>query len=370
MRKNLLVGRRIDPPPIRSDMGVAELVDEVFLAFNAARLREAAQLLARKCLDNDVTVGLTLSGALTPAGLGASALVPLLEAGFVDWIVSTGANLYHDCHFVLDCELHVGSANVNDVLLREQGLVRIYDILFEAEVLLRTDEFFRRVLDAPEFQKKMGTAEFHYLLGKYVAERESQLGQKRRSLLAAAFEFGVPVYTSSPGDSSIGLILAEKQLDGSELTLDPFLDVNETTAIVLNAKRNGGRSAVWILGGGAPKNFALQTEPQLQDVLKIGEKGHDYFIQITDARPDTGGLSGATPSEAVSWGKIDPDSLPDAVVCYCDTTIALPLLTAYLLKQHPPRQHKRLYDRRGEMLDQLRAEFHAAKRRIMTSRAR
>ncbi len=363
MKEKLLSGRRIDPPAIHPAISVAELIDECFLAYNAGRLREAAQLLVKKCLDDDVTVGLTLSGALTPAGLATSALIPLIEAGFIDWIVSTGANLYHDCHFALGFDLHVGSFHVDDLALRKNGVVRIYDILFDYDVLLRTDEFFRHILDGPEFQRSMGTAEFHYFLGKYVAERERQLGQKRRSLLSVAYEYGVPVYSPSPGDSSIGLNIAEKHLDGCGLRLDPICDVNETAAIVLSAKRSGGKSAVWILGGGSPKNFALQTEPQIQEILKIDEKGHDYFIQITDARPDTGGLSGATPSEAVSWGKIDPDTLPDAVVCYCDTTIALPLLTAYVLARRPPRPHKRLFDKRAEMVQLLIDEFHASKKR-------
>ena len=113
-------------------------------------------------------------------------------------------------------------------------------------------------------------------------------------------------------------------------------------------------------GGGSPKNFLLQTEPQIQEVLKIEEKGHDYFLQVTDARPDTGGLSGATPSEAVSWGKIDPDRLPDAVVCYLDSTIALPILTSYALARHKPRQLKRLYDRRDEMMKLLKEEHARA----------
>jgi len=118
---------------------------------------------------------------------------------------------------------------------------------------------------------------------------------------------------------------------------------------VWSAKAGGGKSGVWILGGGSPKNFVLQTEPQIQEVLGIEEKGHDYFFAITDARPDTGGLSGATPAEAVSWGKIDPDQLPGTVICYCDTTIALPLVTAYALARHAPRQRKRLYERRAEL---------------------
>ncbi len=167
----------------------------------------------------------------------------------------------------------------------------------------------------------------------------------------------MPIYTSSPGDSSIGMNVAALALDGNKCVIDPNADVNETAAIVLDAKRSGGKSAVLICGGGSPKNFALQTEPQIQEVLGIDEKGHDYFLQITDARPDTGGLSGATPAEAVSWGKIDPDRLPDAVVCYLDTTVALPLLTAYAHARHKPRKLKRLYDRRGAMMRRLMDEY-------------
>jgi deoxyhypusine synthase len=139
-------------------------------------------------------------------------------------------------------------------------------------------------------------------------------------------------------------------------------DVNETASIVLDGKRRGGKSAIVIFGGGSPKNFALQTEPQIQEVLGIEEKGHDYFLQFTDARPDTGGLSGATPAEAVSWGKVDPDRLPDAVVCYTDSTISLPLLTAYALSRHAPREPKRLYRRRDEMMQRLKDEYAASSR--------
>ena len=155
--------------------------------------------------------------------------------------------------------------------------------------------------------------------------------------------------------------------------IDPNLDVNETASIVLAAKRGvvhsgkkskkGGKSAIFILGGGSPKNFALQTEPQIQEVLGIDEKGHDYFLQITDARPDSGGLSGATPSEAVSWGKVDPEKLPDAVVCYVDSTIALPIITAYALARHEPREPKRLYERRGEFMKLLQKEYDKSTRR-------
>jgi deoxyhypusine synthase len=308
-------------------------------------------------LDADVTVGLTLTGALTPAGLGIAVLIPLIEAGFVDWIISTGANLYHDTHFGLGLAMHRGNTQTSDVLLREEGVVRIYDIFFDYHVLLDTDAFFRQIMRAPEFQRPMSSAEFHYLCGKYIREREKKLGIGQKSLLSAAYACGVPIYTSSPGDSSIGMNVAALALEGSKLLLDPNKDVNETAAIVLGAKRGGGRSAIFIAGGGSPKNFALQTEPQIQEVLGIDERGHDLFLQITDARPDTGGLSGATPGEAVSWGKIDPDKLPDAVVCYTDSTIALPLITAYALANRKPRKLRRLMEHREKLMAALQREF-------------
>ena len=352
-----LDGARIDPTPIAGAMTVRQLVDGTFQAYNAARLREACHLFTAKMLEPDVTVGLTITGALTPAGLGMSALIPLLQNGFVDWIISTGANLYHDTHYGIGLTMHRGNPQTSDVVLRDHGVVRIYDIFFDYEVLLSTDAFFREVITAPEFQASMSTAEFHYKVGKYVHAREELLGQGRKSLLAAAYECGVPIYTSSPGDSSIGMNVAAKALEGNQLAFDVSRDVNETAALVLAAKRGGGKSAIFILGGGSPKNFALQTEPQIQEVLGIEEKGHDYFMQFTDARPDTGGLSGATASEAVSWGKVDPDKLPDALACYVDATVALPLITAYAIESHAPRPLKRLYDRRETFMQALVDEY-------------
>ncbi|GEM_PF-199413 len=289
-RHKFLSGTPINPNPINGDMTVAELIENAFYAYNAARLREACQLYVEKMLDDDVTVGMSLTGALTPAGLGMSTLIPLIENGFVDWIVSTGANLYHDTHFGIGLQMHRGNPTISDVVLREEGVVRIYDIFFDYDVLLSTDAFYRKLIEGEEFQRDMSTAEFHYLCGKYIAERERVLNIGRKSLLAAAYEAGVPVYTSSPGDSSIGMNVAAKALGGNKLRYDVSADVNETASIVLAAKRSGGRSGVFILGGGSPKNFLLQTEPQIQEVLRIEEKGHDYFLQVTDARPDSGGL--------------------------------------------------------------------------------
>ncbi|TFH66332.1 MAG: deoxyhypusine synthase, partial [Gemmatimonadales bacterium] len=286
---------------------------------------------------------------------------PLMEAGFVDWIISTGANLYHDAHFALGLSMHQGSPFADDVQLHAEGVVRIYDVVFDFDVLLSTDAFVREVSQHEEFQRPMSSAEYHYRLGGYLRERETALGLTGRSVLSTAHDLEVPIYTSSPGDSSIGMNVAELALSGNNLRFDVSADVNETAAIVLDAKRSGGKSAALIVGGGSPKNFLLQTEPQIQEVLGIVEKGHDYFLQFTDARPDTGGLSGATPGEAVSWGKIDPDMLSETVVAYLDTTVALPLLTSYALGVHAPRPLRRLYQRREELMARLQEEYDASR---------
>jgi len=348
---------RIAPPEITGGETIADLIDQTFSSYNAGRLRELCRVFTQKFLEPDCTVGMSLSGALTPAGLGMSCLIPLIKAGFVDWIVSTGANLYHDTHYALDLPLHQSRPNLDDHALRKNDVIRIYDIVFDYKTLLDTDAFYRELIQDKAFARPMGTAEFHYEVGRYLHGRADELGRPTPSLLAAAFEADVPIYTSSPGDSSIGMNLAALSLQGGKLQIDTLRDVNETAAIVFGAKREGGKSAVLILGGGSPKNFILQTEPQIQEVLGLPESGHDYFLQITDARPDTGGLSGATASEAMTWGKVDPDTLPDSVTCYTDTTIALPLLTAYARARHAPRPLRRLYRRRVIDYERMRQEY-------------
>jgi deoxyhypusine synthase len=360
-----LLSRKITPVPMPASMNVVDLVDGYFTAYNSARLRETCHLLSREVLKEGVTVGVSLSGAMTPAGFGVSVLAPLMQHGFIDYVISTGANLYHDMHYGLGLHLYASNPFVDDVKLRQEGRIRIYDIVFDYDVLLETDAFIRQILRSAPFQKRMGTAEFHHLLGRYVHEIETQLGITHRSLLSTAYECGVPIYTSSPGDSSIGMNVAAVALEGSQLMIDPSIDVNETAAIVYGARQSEvpgvpGKSAAVIIGGGSPKNFLLQTQPQIHEVLGLEERGHDFFVQITDARPDTGGLSGATPNEAVSWGKVDPNELPSTIVCYTDSTIALPIIASYVINQCPARSLKRLYDRRGELVATLRRDYDAA----------
>jgi deoxyhypusine synthase len=354
-------GIKLDPRPISGDLSMTDLVNDYFLAYNAARLREACQLFVQKIAQPDVTIGVALSGALTPTGLGTAALVPMIQAGLIDWVVSTGANLYHDIHRTLGFELFGSTPFADDTALRDQHIIRIYDILFHQDVLLQSDKFLYECMRGKEFQHTMGSAELHYRLGRYTQAREQTLDSGYTSILTAAYEAGVPLYTSSPGDSTLGLNIAALALQGNKLRFDVEADVNETTAIVYHAKKHGGKSAVLILGGGSPKNFVLQTEPQIQEIMGLEEKGHDYFIQVTDARPDTGGLSGATPGEAVTWGKVDPEQLPDSVVCYTDSTIALPIIASYALANAPQRTSRRIYDHRAALLDELTEAYKGKK---------
>lgn len=357
-----LSGKRILPEAISKTTDIAKLIDNMD-AYNGGRLRAACQLLRDRYSKEDVTVGLSLAGAMTPAGMGPCAIIPLMNYGFVDWIVATGANMYHDIHYALNLPMFRGSHTVDDADLRDKGITRIYDILFDYEdVLMETDRRLREILIRPEFQKEMGTREFYHHLGKILDEYEKKNKLGQVSVLAAAYRLGIPVFTSSPGDSTIGMNVAGLELlaeaaglkDLFKLKINPSIDVNDSTAIILNAKKyENGKTGVILIGGGSPKNFMLQTEPQIQEVLMIPEAGQDYDINITDARPDTGGLSGAPPSEAASWGKIDPTKLEETVTAYLDVTVALPIMVAYVIQTAKPKKPKRLYDLGEELHKKL-----------------
>src|SRR5512141_1680537 len=361
-KNTYLSGKRVLPKPISRKSAIADVIDNMD-AYNGGRLRAACQLLRDKYSKQNVTIGLSIAGALTPAGLRPSTIIPLMNHCFVDWLVTTAANMYHDMHFALNMPLFRGTHTVDDADLRDKGVTRIYDILFDyQDVLMATDRILRKIMLQPEFQKEMGTREYYYLLGKIVNEYEQKNKLGQVSVLAAAYRNGIPVFTSSPGDSTIGMNVAGLELladsaglrDKFKLKIDPSIDVNDSTAISLNAKKyENGKTGVILIGGGSPKNFMLQTEPQIQEVLMIPEAGQDYDINITDARPDTGGLSGAPPSEAASWGKIDPTQLEETVTAYVDVTVAFPMLTAYVLQTTKPKKLKRLYDRGEELRKKL-----------------
>jgi deoxyhypusine synthase len=352
-----LTGKPITYYRPRGSEAITTLIDEGFQAFNAARLSEACRIYTDKMLkpEHDTTIGLTVAGALTPAGLGGC-IVELMERGLVDFLISTGANLYHDLHYALNFTLRRGSPFVNDVELYEQGIIRIYDVLFPADVLLETDAYVRDFLTRSGLDGPVASSELHYRMGLDLLERRA--GSEEHSVLAAAAKYGVPIYTSSPGDSSIGMNVAYHELmHGSTLMVDPNRDVNEVCAIVLAGRQNG----CVILGGGSPKNFYLQAQPTLWEVYNIPKGGNDYFIQFTTDQVVWGGLSGATPAEAVSWGKVNPGVLPDTVVCYADSTIAFPLFAEYAVgSANARRQRRELIHQREALVTALRAEAQQA----------
>ncbi len=348
---------KLNPKPLKKGMKVDEVIESSMFSFNAGSFRKACELFANHVARENVRIGVSLAGALVPAGIGRSCLIPLMKAGLIDWIVSTGANMYHDLHYVLGYEFHVGQAVVDDEMLRDKGIIRIYDIFLDYDALLDTDKFVRETIkrERKNLPAPCSSADIHALLGKEIIKIRPEL--KHESVLAVAYELGIPVHTSSPADSSIGMNIAALALEDCPVALDTHKDINDVTSYVYDIKKNGGKSAVLLLGGGSPKNFVLQTEPHIQEVLGLPEAGHDFFIQFTDARPDTGGLSGATPSEAVSWGKIDPAALSNTIVSYGDCSFMLPFFTSYVLNKAKSRSSSRLYEKRDRLVKKLKSDY-------------
>lgn len=352
-------GRDIEPIRLRKGMSVQSLM-ETFggMGFNARRLYEAAQVW-RDMIREDACICLTLAGAMTPIGM-SGALNTLMEKGWVDWIISTGANLYHDLHRTFNFPMKQGHFQVDDDALKDAGIARIYDVFIEeGDTMLETDRAILAGVLRKNFDRPLSTAAFHARLGREVLRRAPF---PRKSFVARAVQLGVPLYVPSPGDSSIGMNLVLNLLEGRPVPIDPTLDVLETAAIVRSSRKNG---AVMI-GGGAPKNFFMQTQPTLWQILEDSRGGHDYFVQITADAPHWGGLSGATASEARSWGKVK-EARQHNVTVYADSSIALPFLVAYLLSTEKPRRRRNLLASRKRYLNSLVNHYrknHSLRRKV------
>jgi deoxyhypusine synthase len=347
-RDDWLGGPSIEPLRLAGNEAVADMIDNVFArsGFNARRLAEGARLYVRM-LDAGATVCITVAGAMTPIGM-SGIFVSLIERGLVDFIISTGANLYHDLHRPFDFPMVQGSPRVDDNALADEGVARIYDVFIaDDDTLIATDSVILDAVKRLEARGPFSTAILHHSLGQALWE---QAPHPEKSMLAAAAKYDVPIYTPSPGDSSIGMNLVVPHLCDKPVHLNPILDVIETAAIVRDADING----VVEIGGGSPKNFYLQTQPTLHQILLDKSKGgHDYFLQLTVDSPQWGGLSGATPSEARSWGKVK-DAHKNNVVVYSCASITFPLIAQYVLVRARPRPHRRLFTRLGEMTNTLR----------------
>ena len=354
-----LTGKPITYYRPRGSEDIRHLIDEGFQAFNAARLGEACRIFADKMLlpEHDTTIALTVAGAMTPAGLGGC-VVELMERGLIDFVISTGANLYHDLHYALNFTLHRGSPFVNDVELYEEGVIRIYDVLFPATVLLETDAYIRDFLVRSGLDGPVSTADLHYALGLDLIATISRVravfgGGRRRACRRAALH-----------------VVAGRQLDRDERRLsradqrqppDGGPEQGRQRGLRLHPGRHeerlrhpGRRLAEELLSPGPAHAVGGLRHPK---------GGNDYFIQITTDQVVWGGLSGATPAEAVSWGKVNPGVLPDTVVAYADSTIAFPLFCEYAVgSTHGRRPLKRLVHRREELVEVLKRQAMEAVR--------
>ncbi|MCP4246872.1 MAG: deoxyhypusine synthase [bacterium] len=344
-----LNGPQIEPLELAGNEHTAELIDNVYArsGFNARRLAEAAGLYSWM-IDDGATVALTLAGAMTPIGM-SGVLNSLIEAGFIDVMVSTGANLFHDLARPFNLPMVQGHHEVDDNALLDDGIARIYDVFItEDDHILPTDEAVLKAVRRLDHSRPFSTASLHHELGRVILETAPH---PEKSLLATAAKYGVPIYTSSPGDSVLALLLIPAYLLYEPIPLNPLRDVIELMAIVFDAERTG----VVEIGGGSPKNFFLQTQPMLQQMLggDLGKGGHEYFLQLTVDAPHWGGLSGATPSEAKSWGKVR-DAHTDNVVVYSCASLTLPLIAQYALTRNRPREPRGLMARVPDLAEKLR----------------
>jgi deoxyhypusine synthase len=353
--RHSFTGRRINPPAVSPDMTVSRLMEFYgSTGYNARRLAEAAEIM-RDMIDTNSTVCLTLAGAMTPIGLGRT-ISAMMEAGFIDWIVATGANVYHDLHFAYDLPVRQGHFDVDDDVLYKKQIVRIYDVYIkEMGTLQAQDVIVQKEMDkARDVPQNASTADIGYALGRAAKENAKH---PEKSFLVKAYELGVPVYMPAIGDSSIGLNMLPLLLEGKGIFPNVILDVAESAAILWKSKRSGGLE----LGGGVPKNFFQQTGPALYQILKIKEGGQDYLIQLTDARPDTGGLSGATLQEGKSWGKIKTSHRGNVIV-YGDSSVYFPLLCSYALSACKHRNHKRIYEKKDGWVEEMKQIYFKNKK--------
>lgn len=340
-----------------ANMNIVELIDFYgSTGYNARRLAEAAKML-KEMITTGSTVCLTLAGAMTPIGLGRS-ISAMIEAGFIDWIVSTGANVYHDLHFAYDLPVRQGHFDVDDDILYSKQIVRIYDVYIKEMGTLQAQDIIvqRDIRRAKSvIPQNASTADIAYALGRAAKENAKY---PEKSFLVKAYEHKVPVYMPAIGDSSIGLNMLPLLFEDKGILPNVILDVAESAAILWKSERSGGLE----LGGGVPKNFFQQTGPALYQILKIKEGGQDYLIQLTDARPDTGGLSGATLQEGKSWGKIKT-SHKDNIIVYGDSSVYFPLLCSYVMSVCSPRKQKQIYGKKNSWIEEMKQVYFRNKKR-------
>jgi deoxyhypusine synthase len=313
------------PIEIEPGMTTSELLARMErISFQGRQLARAAAVWEAG-LRAGAYVMMGLAGAMVPAGM-RRLVAMLIERGYIDCLVSTGANLFHDLYETLGHHHYMGSPEVDDNELFEEGVDRVYDTYADEREFERLDRWLGEWASARLEKRPYTTREFLFELGKDV---DAETGGNVDGILAAAARRNIPVYCPAIADSSIGIGLASAE---ESIVFDVVEDVRETARLAA-----GRETMVIYCGGGTPKNFIQQTEVTAKHIAEEA-KGHKYAIQfITDA-PHWGGLSGCTFEEAVSWGKIDPEG--EKVSVFCDATIALPIVVSALVT--------RMTDRRGK----------------------
>jgi deoxyhypusine synthase len=309
----------IPTDPVVPGRDVADLLEGMSrTGFQGRRLGESFRIWSEMLRDRDCTILLGLSGAMIPAGM-QRILITLAERHYIDAIVSTGANIFHDLCEHFGIHHYQGSSHADDTELLRQGIDRIYDVFAYEGEFRKTDariaEFARSI--AP-FSGSSAT--FIRELGAYAMDEHPE----GRSLISTCVSEDIPVFIPALADSSIGIGLVMARRDGIRVDVDQLADADEITRVVERSKKTG----VIYVGGGVPKNFIQQTQV-IASIHHAGLEGHAYAIQFTTDAPHFGGLSGCTFEEAISWGKETPTS--PRVQVFCDATIALPIVTSALV---------------------------------------
>ena len=323
-----LFSRPVQPFEVHPGDTASELLSKMAgTAFQARNLGRAAEVWDAM-LSGRTTIILAVSGALIPAGM-RKLFTYLIEYRYVDCVVSTGAQLFHDLNESLGNSHFQGQPGMDDAALREQRVVRMYDVVADDQGQDTSERFIKEFSESLE-DRAYTTREFVHLLGVAAAPRVKEPG-----LVTTAAQFGVPVFCPAIGDSILGTALAWARYEGkSRLQIDVVKDVLETSALVDLTEKQGGRTGLIILGGGTPRNYAQQSATlgyMAGDGLWY--KTHLYAIQITTDQPHWGGLSGATFEESKSWGKFDLEQA-QTVHVYCEATIALTLLVSGIAERH------------------------------------
>ncbi|MFC1811437.1 deoxyhypusine synthase family protein [Thermodesulfobacteriota bacterium] len=319
----------IIPPPFSRGMSIIDFVNTLGkTCFEARNVYRGARLYKRMIEDSD-TIWLGIAGAGIAGGMGGM-VISLLEAGFIDVICSTGAQVYHDLHFAFDLPVKAISPDHNDDILRRQGDTRIYDIgIRDKETLDAQDEIIRNFIRESYEQHlsrgPISSWEFNFALGKWVLENSKY---PERSFVARAADMGVPIFWDSLANHSIAMNLILTDQQGFPITLSAQKDIVDSAAIVFSSEQTG----FLMLGGGGPKNFIQQTSPTISQILKIKFDGAERGIQIGTAVEKEGSLSGCTFSESVTWGKYHQADGDKLIQIWGEYSVIFPILTAYTLE--------------------------------------